>query len=506
MEIPYVKAISSQWAVMVLLWDILMYCQAVFLRHYTVSSINSSNHSGWPGIDILYCLIFLSFPFFGLLADVWVGRYRIILFGLVLCFFSWLMSGIGLILKYIVDQEYPFLSVFLVGYVLETIGYTSFKANIIQYNIDQLVGASAYELSALIYWHSVGVPISFALYLLGRCLIPEDYFLCVTFTLAGLSVSSVLISHSLFKHRLENITLIKNPIKLIVRVLCYARKHKYPENRSALTYWEEEAPSRLDLGKEKYGGPFTEEEVEDVKTVFRMLPLFISIVVYSLTDEVYHWIMSRLSTCQNNISFLKCVASTEHVKFLTAALTLLFYLFIFRVCFSKYAIKILSKVPIGIACGLAAMISNGLIYYYYPAHGSPSTCHTLYANKILFLPQVFRGLTFFFLVPATLEFTVAQSPVHMRGVMVGMWLASMGIGYALNISLKYPFGCRNKYICPSYYYYMTKSILVLLILVVFIILARRYKNRVRENEVNIHQIADDHYTRYMDQEEEYSKN
>uniref|UniRef100_A0A1X7SJY2 Uncharacterized protein n=1 Tax=Amphimedon queenslandica TaxID=400682 RepID=A0A1X7SJY2_AMPQE len=38
------------------------------------------------------------------------------------------------------------------------------------------------------------------------------------------------------------------------------RKHKYPENRSALTYWEEEAPSRLDLGKNKYGGPFTEEE------------------------------------------------------------------------------------------------------------------------------------------------------------------------------------------------------------------------------------------------------
>uniref|UniRef100_A0A1X7VDS3 Uncharacterized protein n=1 Tax=Amphimedon queenslandica TaxID=400682 RepID=A0A1X7VDS3_AMPQE len=42
-----------------------------------------------------------------------------------------------------------------------------------------------------------------------------------------------------------------------IRILCYARKHKYPENRSALTYWEEEAPSRLNLGKDKYGGPFT---------------------------------------------------------------------------------------------------------------------------------------------------------------------------------------------------------------------------------------------------------
>ena len=103
----------------------------------------------------------------------------------------------------------------------------------------------------------------------------------ITFIASGVSVSLVLVSHSFFKHKLENISLIKNPIKLIVRVLCYARKHKYPENRSALTYWEEEAPSRLDLGKNKYGGPFTEEEVEDVKTLFRMLPLFIGFVVIS---------------------------------------------------------------------------------------------------------------------------------------------------------------------------------------------------------------------------------
>uniref|UniRef100_A0A1X7SPE8 Uncharacterized protein n=1 Tax=Amphimedon queenslandica TaxID=400682 RepID=A0A1X7SPE8_AMPQE len=104
----------------------------------------------------------------------------------------------------------------------------------------------------------------------------------VLFIVIGVALSLILVSHSLFKHKLENISLINNPIKLIVRVLCYARKHKYPENRSALTYWEEEAPSRLDLGKDKYGGPFTEEEVEDVKTFFRMLPLFIAMLGFGL--------------------------------------------------------------------------------------------------------------------------------------------------------------------------------------------------------------------------------
>ena len=41
--------------------------------------------------------------------------------------------------------------------------------------------------------------------------------------------------------------------------------------RSAFTYCEGDIPSRIDLGKMKYGGPFTTEQVEDVKTLFRVL-------------------------------------------------------------------------------------------------------------------------------------------------------------------------------------------------------------------------------------------
>ena len=122
-----------------------------------------------------------------------------------------------------------------------------------------------------------------------------------------------------------------------------------------------------------------------------------------------------------------------------------------------------------------------------------------YISKVLFVPQTLFGLTFAFIAPASLEFTIAQAPVHSRGVMVGMWLASFGIGHIINIYLKFPFGCHNELICTSFYYYLTKSIIVLLILIVFVILAKRYKYCVRENEVNIHQIVDDHYQRYLEQ-------
>ena len=89
--------------------------------------------------------------------------------------------------------------------------------------------------------------------------------------------------------------------------------------------------------------------------------------------------------------------------------------------------------------------------------------------------------------------------------MVGMLLASLGVGYLININTKYLFGCDNNSICPSFYYYIIKSVVIFIILLVFIVLAKWYKLHVRENEVNIVQIVDEHYERYMDLEDEYER-
>ena len=71
------------------------------------------------------------------------------------------------------------------------------------------------------------------------------------------------------------------------KVLNYSYQHKYPERRSAFTYWENDIPSRIDLGKDKYGGPFTYEQVEDVKTFFRLLLLIMSLFGFYLLGDGY---------------------------------------------------------------------------------------------------------------------------------------------------------------------------------------------------------------------------
>ena len=259
----------------------------------------------------------------------------------------------------------------------------------------------------------------------------------------------------------------------------------------ALTYWEEEAPSRLDLGKDKYGGPFTKEEVEDVKIVFRMLPLFIGIVVIGLSDD-YYWF------AVDSFTLPTCLVVTDSQYYFCSVILMLVYLFFIRVCFYKYIPSMLTRMSVGIFLAFIVTVSKVSIFV---IERSPDINNI---GKLLFVPKTILSFSYVLLYPVSLEFTVAQSPVHMRGVMVGLWYAtSFGLGFLINTIFKFPFNCESQYICTSFYYYITKSVLVLIILIVFVILAKRYKYRVRENEVNIVQIVDDHYQRYIYQREQF---
>ena len=496
--------IFSPPAILVIVWDTLMYLQMFLVRYFAAtyfSTTDTQNSYSSIVFDTLYCTLFLTFPFLGLLSDVWIGRYRTILSGIILCFIAWILAGMGYIVKYYLNSTILFMCLFGLGYLLEVVGHVGLRSNIIQYNIDQLLGSSATKLSIVIYWHSASVPMASAIFQLGRCLL--ESIVLPAFVISGITVSIVLVTHSFFKQWLENVPLTNNPVKLIIKVLQYVRKHKYPENRSALTYWEEEAPSRLDLGKEKYGGPFTDEEVEDVKTVFRMLPLFIGTIGLACTDEVYWNVMS--GPVADNSSISTCLISSNFWNFLTSTVKLFLDIFLIQAFFHKYIPSMLKRISVGLFFALVTMLCSVLIFTFFPNQNS-SLNSSSYYNNLLVIPQILFGITFAIIFPTALEFTIAQSPVQMRGMMVGIWFACIGIGYFININAKYPFGCHNEYICTSSYYYLTKGIIVLFILIVFVILGKRYKFRVRGNEVNIHQIVDDHYQRYMEQEDKIRSN
>ena len=180
-------------------------------------------------------------------------------------FVGWLILCVSF---YITQSDIAQATLITIGFLVGTVGAAGIQSIAVPFNIDQLIGATADELSNVIYWHCFGFPLGYALVTTTSCLITDGlYHQAVCLSGSGVAITVVIATYYLLRHHIDTTQLVGSPIKLIVKVLNYARKNKYPKNRSALTYWEESAPSRLNLGKDKYGGPFTEEEVEDAKTV-----------------------------------------------------------------------------------------------------------------------------------------------------------------------------------------------------------------------------------------------
>ena len=166
-------------------------------------------------------------------------------------------------------------------------------------------------------------------------------------TLGTLCLSAVLIMDCLYRKWLDTNNKTGNPIKLIFQVLNYARKNKYPRLRSALTYIDEEHPSRIDFGKHKFGGPFTEEAVEDVKTIFRLIPLLLSVTGVGFLCQIG----PMQIPIAENTSSIKCVSSLRHFPYAITTIHLNSSLPLHCVSFS----------PISMLSSLLKMIGAGLI-------------------------------------------------------------------------------------------------------------------------------------------------
>ena len=157
-------------------------------------------------------------------------------------------------------------------------GLGAFQANIIiQFGVDQLNDASTTEITSFVAWYTWTLVCSNTVASLINILICFDskYYL-IGPLLTATCLTIVMSTNYLFSNQLIKEPVTLNPFKLIYKVVRYAVKNKHPRQRSSFTYWEDYAPSCIDLGKIEYGGPFTTELVEDVKIFFMILGITFS--------------------------------------------------------------------------------------------------------------------------------------------------------------------------------------------------------------------------------------
>ena len=209
-------------------------------------------------VVVSYISTFLSFsfaPLIGWLADVKFGRYEVVKFGSIVSFLASILYYFAMITGG--GDSTPSNLFSSVAIVFVSFGYTCYGAAMLPFLSDQIIGATSDELSAVVRWFYWAQYFSIALsdIIVYFCTISNMGNLYVGSTLIfAVPLAVIIFSDCLCQQWLDRTHKVTNPIKLIIQVLNYTRKHSYPERRSAFTYIDEEQPTRMDYGKKNFGG------------------------------------------------------------------------------------------------------------------------------------------------------------------------------------------------------------------------------------------------------------
>ena len=217
------------------------------------------------------------FPVAGYLADCYVGKHNVIRFSLWVGWVGFAVMGIFFSIETFDDRLRILNQFFLMPliFVLLSISYISFTATIIPFGMDQLQGASHVHYCSFFCWWYWTMNVGVILVNVPQyCQTRKEMGITIQAEIGVVCLSFALILDALFKHwfTIEPKS-SQNPLKQIFRILLEMRERKKSHWIPSSVRHELDLRrlSRLDLVKRRYGGNCETEEVEDVRTFFRML-------------------------------------------------------------------------------------------------------------------------------------------------------------------------------------------------------------------------------------------
>ena len=253
----------------------------------------------------------------------------------------------------------------------------------------------------------------------------------------------------------------------------FARKHKYPLRHSAFTHCDNYIPSRRDFAKERFGGSFTTEQVENVKIFLRILvvlfavgPVFALEVPASFFDfplfamHTLHYHNFGSEFC-NNKTLLETIITGSGSMMIIMSTMILFPIYIW-ITFSlsrKKVLKLFRRLGVGIVICLLGVMSLLIIDVVgHSMNGADGTSYTQCVFRItvtnhgrstllsyptldmhwavLIPPNLLLGIGPLMVITTTFEFISALSPQSMKGLLVGVFFVHevcLVLGYHDNV-------------------------------------------------------------------------
>ena len=487
-------------------------------------------------------IAYLFYPLLGWLSDVYFTRYKVIRLAFIIMT-STAFGGFIVTLSVLLDINIVHHKTeTIIVMVLITVGFLSvllslglFEANAIQFGMDQLLESSSNQLSSFVHWYYWSSYVGHFLLLIttaGIIVLNSSYtgtetakaypigdyvlyrgILCIALLQLILAVVGLFV---LIRYKKE-LTFeapgrTMNSLTLIYKVLKYAWKHKFPENRSAFTYWENDIPPRIDLGKNKYGGPFTTEEVEDTKSFFRILLLLFSLLGFHLSGHGYSTAQQlMLNECPNTWLYI-IIGDPMNLTTTVIFVSVPFYQLINARYRQRYIPNIFKRMGLGLLCCLLKVIIEIVLQVTQKIYATEQctnycpfvACYNLITKAktngylvcgnlnctpgnsifliLLVVPQILQGLSFLLVFMSAIEFICAQAPLRLKGLLIGLWYASLSVHYLLvevpDIYIPLTDGTTWEIIQE------VKAFLIALSLIFFAYVSGRYRYRVRDEVVN----------------------
>lgn len=233
---------------------------------------------------VIHGITQIMFPVAGHLADCYVGKYTIIRFSLWLGWLGFAIMGIFFSVETF-DDRLAILNQYLILpliFILLSISYICFTATVIPFGMDQLQGAShIHYRSFFCWWYWTWNVGAILVNVPQYCQARTELGVTIQAEIGLVCLSGAIILNALFGHWLIiEPKSSKNPIKQIVCVLHEVKTGKKSSHWIPSSVRHEldlRQLSRLDLVKKRYGGKCEAEEVEDVRTFFRILLVLCSL-------------------------------------------------------------------------------------------------------------------------------------------------------------------------------------------------------------------------------------
>ena len=442
----------------------------------------------------------LLLPIGGWLADAFFGRYRVVRCGMWIMWFGSMLNGLSLLVGKVIETYGtccdPWMS--LVSKVMMGVGLGAFQANIVQFGLDQLTDASSTEIQSVIAWYTMtGFFSAVTVYFSSFCVQEYVAVIVVSALLSMAICSDFLVGHWLTKEQIIN-----DPLPLILKVVYYTIKGKI---RNRNTYYPKEQGylSTFNIAKKIYNGPFTSEQVEDVKAFFRVLIVIVIFVTFSsgsltvsnVSERMAHHLRNwpngnTISSCYHGISIF-------YSTYLYPALVLIICLAVIRPLFHRCIpnVKITLKFLISLLFLLVAVLvllgiqSNSYISYFKKNvtcifENDPPHLDMHFDAHWIILPNTLNGLSMLLFILSGIEFICAQAPFNMKGLVIGIGCALFGLCALIHSSLSEVFTSTPRLwkkapLTCGIWFFMMEGVIVLVGFILAVVMVKLYKKRER---------------------------